>query len=99
MNMQALMRQAQNLQKDMAKAKEELDLMEFEASSSFVSIKANGKKEILEVKINKTENLEMDDFELLEDMILIACNECFKKIDEASEEKMGQFSNMMPGLF
>lgn len=44
MNIQALMKQAQSLQKDMMKTKEEIDAMEFTATSSFVEVKVNGKK-------------------------------------------------------
>ena len=46
MNIQALMKQAQSLQKQMLKTKEEIDNMEFTAESSFVTVKVNGKKEV-----------------------------------------------------
>ena len=52
MNMQAIMRQAQNLQKDMLKVQEEVEAKEFEGESSLVKVKVNGKKEILSVKID-----------------------------------------------
>ena len=58
----------------------------------------NGKKEILEIKI-ASESLEKEDIELLEDMILIATNMAAKKVDEMTEQKMGKFTNSMPGLF
>ncbi len=99
MNMQALMRQAQNLQKDMMKAKEEIDKMTFEGKSSFVTVIVNGQKEVVEVKINHDSDIEKDEFEMLADMILLATNEANRKVDEETERKMGKFSNMMPGMF
>lgn len=99
MNMQALMRQAQNLQKDMMKAKEEIDKTEFTGESSLVKVTMKGTREIVKVEINKEEKIDSDEIEMLEDMILIAVNEANKKIDEFTEKKMGKFGNSMPGLF
>ena len=99
MNMQALMRQAQNIQKDMMKTKEEIDKMEFESSSSLVKVKVNGKKEIINIKIDVDKDFSVDDIEILEEMIQVAVNDCLKQVDKETERKMGKFSNMMPGLF
>lgn len=99
MNMQALMRQAQNLQKDMLKTKEEIDKMEFVGSSSFVTVKVNGKKEILNVKFNVDPDFSVSDIEMLEEMVQIATNDALKKVDVETEKKMGKYSSMMPGLF
>lgn len=96
MNMQALMKQAQNLQRDMLKVREELDKMEFEAENEMVKVKVNGKKEVLSVKINN--ELEKDGVEILEDMVLLALNKAFKEVDKATESKMSKFGNI-PGLF
>ena len=96
MNMQALMRQAQNLQKDMMKAKEEIDNMTFTGSSSFVSVTVKGTKEVVKVTIDN-EDLSSDDREMIEDMLVIALNDAFKQIDKITEQKMGKFSSMMPG--
>ena len=98
MNMQALMRQAQNLQKDMLKVQEEIEKKEFEGESSLVKVKVNGKKEILSVEIDKSVTLEKDDIEMLEDMITVALNNTFKKVDDYREQKMSKFGNI-PGLF
>lgn len=98
MNMQAIMRQAQNLQKDMMKAKEEIDNTTFEGESSFVKVTVNGKKEVLDIKIDN-DSIEADEIEMLQDMILVAVNQAFKKVDEYTEQKMAKYGNMMPGLF
>jgi len=98
MNIQAMMKQAQKLQKDMMGAKEEIDNAIFYGKSSLVNVEMNGKKELLKVKIESKE-LGNDDIEILEDMILIAVNDAIKKIDQATEEKMGKYTKGLPGLF
>ena len=98
MNMQAMMKQAQALQKDMMKIKEELDNSEFEGESSLVKVKINGKKEVLDVTIDSSNDLAKDDIEMLQDMIVVAINSANKKVDEATNEKMSKFGNI-PGLF
>lgn len=99
MNMQALMKQAQNLQRDMMKSKEEIDKTEFVGESSLVKVTIKGTKEVVKVEIKKDAGIDMDDLEMLEDMFLLAMNEATKKVDDFTEQKMGKFSNSMPGLF
>lgn len=98
MNLQAMMKQAQKLQKDMMNAKEEIDNTDYEISKSFVTIKAKGNKTITSIDINM-DSLEKDDVEVLQDLIQVAINELFSNIDKDIEKKMGKFSNGMPGLF
>lgn len=99
MNIQALMKQAQSLQKDMLKTKEEIEKMEFVGESSFVTVKVNGKKEVLKVTIKPDSDFEVSDMEILEEMIQVALNESFKQVDKMTEKKMGKYANSMPGLF
>lgn len=99
MNIQALMRQAQNLQKDMMKTKKEIDEMEFNAESSFVSVKMNGKREVLKVTIKPDSDFNIEDMDLLEDMVQVAVNDALKQIDNTTEKKMGKYTSAMPGLF
>ncbi|MBR1385762.1 MAG: YbaB/EbfC family nucleoid-associated protein [Bacilli bacterium] len=99
MNIQAIMKQAQSLQKDMQKQEEEIEKTTFDGESALVKVKVNGKKEILSVEIQNKDNLEKDDLEILEDMIMVAINNAFKKVDDLREKKMSKYSNMMPGLF
>lgn len=96
MNIQALMKQAQSLQKDMMKAKDEIDNMTFTGTSSFVSVTVKGTKEVVKVTIDN-ENITSDDKEMIEDMLVVALNDAFKQIDKITEQKMGKFSSMMPG--
>lgn len=99
MNMQAIMKQAQKLQKDMMKAKEEIDNTDFVGESSLVKVTMKGTKEVTNVEISTEDSLDKDDIEMLQDMIMVAVNDAIKKIDEVTEQKMGKFSNSMPGIF
>ncbi len=98
MNIQAMMKQAQKLQKDMLNEKNQIDEKIFEGKSSFVTVKVKGTKEVVEVKID-AEKLEKDDIEMLQDMILVAINDANRQIDTLTEEKMGKYTKGMPGLF
>ena len=98
MNMQAMLRQAQKMQKDMQKTQEEINNTEFTGKSELVSVKMMGDRIVKKVKIS-SEELEKDDIEVLEDMILIAVNDALKQIDKVTEEKMGAYTKGMPGLF
>ena len=98
MNIQAMMKQAQAIQKYMLKTKKEIDEKEFVGESSLVKITLLGTKEVKSVKIDSSSDLEKDDIEMLEDMIMVAFNDATKKIDEETEKKMGKFANI-PGLF
>lgn len=99
MNIQAIMKQAQAMQKDMIKVKEEIDKTVFEGSNSLVKVTMNGTKKILKVEIDKNAGLTSDDLEALEDMLLLAINDAMKKVDELTEKKMGKFGNSIPGMF
>ncbi len=98
MNMQAMLKQAQAMQKDMLKAKEEIDNTEFEGSSSLVTAKVMGTKEVVSVEFNLDDDFSIEDIDMLQDMIVVAINEANKKVDEATEKKMSKYGNI-PGLF
>ena len=98
MNIQAMMKQAQNLQKEMMKVKEEIDSTEFIGESSLVKVTIKGTKEVVKIEIDKSNSLDAYDLEMLEDMIVVAMNTAMKKVDEMTEKKMGKFGNI-PGLF
>lgn len=98
MNIQAMMKQAQALQKDMLKIKEEIDKTEFIGESSLVKVVILGTKKVIKVEIQNKESLESDDLELIEDMIMVALNDAMAKVDSMLEKKMGKFGNI-PGLF
>ena len=98
MNIQAMMKQAQKLQKDMMNAKKEIDETEFECTKSFLTVKAMGNKKIKSIKIDM-ENISKDEMEMVEDLILVTVNELMDKIDKETEKKIGKYTQGMPGLF
>ena len=97
MNINQLMQQAQKMQKDMKKSQDEVAAMTFNSKQELVEVEMDGNKQIKKVIINK--NIENDDIEALEDMILIAVNDCINQVDKKMESKLGKYANMMPGLF
>lgn len=94
MNMQQIMQQAQKMQRDITKKKEEIDGMSFVGKSEWIEITFNGKREIQSFKILKEGNIDSEDKEMLEDMIMIAIKDAFKKIDVETENKLGQYASM-----
>ena len=101
-NMQAMLKQAQKMQEDMAAMQEELEAREYDISAGggVVNVKINGKKEILSVKISP-EVVDPDDIETLEDLIVAAVNEAVKKVEAVSAEEMQKITGSMglPGMF
>lgn len=98
MNIQQMMKQAQKMQKDMMSAKDEISKTIFLGESALVHVKMNGDREIISVKIDSKE-IDIDDLELIEDMVMIAVNDAIKKINIETENKMGKYTQGMPGLF
>lgn len=88
MNLQALMKQAQSMQKNIMDSKAKIEAMTFVGESELVEVTMSGKKEVISVKIKATE-LDKDDIEILEDMIVIATNDAIRKINKEIEAKMG----------
>ena len=99
MNMQAMLKQAQNLQKEMMKSQEAITNMTFNAENGLVKVTMKGNKKLEKVEISKDSPLETDDIEMLEDMILVAVNDTLNQIDKVTEEKMGKYTKGLPGLF
>ncbi len=97
MNINQLMQQAQKMQKDMEKSQKEVAAMTFTAKQELVEVEMDGNKTVKKVTINK--DIEKDDIEALEDMVLIAVNDCINQADKAMEGKLGKYKSMMPGLF
>ena len=99
MNMQSIMAQAQKMQRDITKKKEEIDATMFTGKSEWVEVVFNGKKELKSMKILKVGIIEEDDKEILEDMLSIAIKDAFKQIDAETEKKLGAYSQSLNGLF
>ena len=102
-NINNLMRQAQKMQKEMAKLQEELQERTVEASAGggAVNVVVSGKKEIVEISI-KPEVVDPEDVEMLQDLIVAAVNEALRKVDEMVNSEMGKLTGGLggfPGLF
>lgn len=89
-NMQQLMRQAQKMQEQMLKAQEDLDQLQYQASSGggMVSCTVSGKRELVNLVI-KPEAVDPDDVEMLQDLIVAAVNEALRQGEENREKTMG----------
>ena len=101
-NMNAMIKQAQKMQEDMEALQADLDEREYDISAGggVVSLKINGKREILSIDI-KPEVVDPDDIETLSDILVAAVNEAIKRVDETNNAEMAKITgNMgMPGLF
>lgn len=98
MNIQAMMKQAQKIQKDMMAEKEVIDNTNYTGTSSFVTVQVKGTKEIQKITL-ATEKVEQDEIEMLEDMILVAINDAMHQIDQDTEKKLGKYTQGLPSMF
>lgn len=100
-NMGSLLKQAQKIQAEIARVQEELSRKTVEASSGggMVTAVANGKQEIISVKIDP-EVVKLNDMEMLQDLVLAAVNEALKKAQEMISEEMRKITGGLniPGL-
>ena len=94
MNMQAIMAQAQRMQRDITQKKNEIDNMEFVGKSEWVEATMKGTKELTNIKILSDEAFNKDNAEILSDMISIAVNNASKQIDAELDKKLGAYKNM-----
>ncbi len=92
-NMGNLMKQAQKMQKQMEEQQKELEEKEFTASAGggAVEVTMTGKRLVTKVSL-KEEVVDPDDIEMLEDLIMAAVNEAYRKVDEAAQAGMSKFA-------
>jgi DNA-binding YbaB/EbfC family protein len=99
MDFNKLMKQAQQMQEQLAQAQEEVSTQTVEASvgGGMVTVKATGAGEITEVKI-KPEAMDPEDPEVLEDMVLAAVNEALRSAESLMQSKVGGLMGGLGGL-
>ncbi len=101
-NMQAMLRQAQKMQEDMAAKQEELNAREYDISAGggVVNVKINGKREIISIDL-EPEIVDPDDIETLSDILVAAVNEAIKRVDDTNNAELNKITGPMnlPGLF
>jgi nucleoid-associated protein EbfC len=99
--MNKFLRQAQQLQAQLAKAQEELANITLEASAGggAVKVTADGQQNIKSIKISP-EVVNKEDTELLEDMVLAGVTEALEKSRQAAQEKLGGLTGglKLPGM-
>src|ERR1700724_1939199 len=96
-NMQAMMKQAQQMQERMQQEIAQIRV-EATAGGGMVTVKMDGNKNVLAVKIDPEV---AGDVEMLQDLVMAACNEATKKVEEGSQKIMGGMLGGMglpPGL-
>lgn len=98
MDINKMMKQAQQMQDKITKAQQELESSEFSKNVQGIEVKAYGNKKIISLTIDRDL---MDDAEMLQDMLVVAINEVFNDIDEETAKIMqGATGNLsIPGLF
>ena len=99
-NMQQLMRQAQKLQEQMAKAQEDMDEREFtaQAGGGMVKVTVSGKREIKSLEINP-ECVDKDDVDMLTDMVMAAVNEALRTAEDTRNNELSRLAPGMGGMF
>lgn len=99
--MQDILKQAQKMQEDMANVQAELEEREYEVSAGggVVTVKINGKREVLSIDV-QPEIVDPDDIETLTDILVAAVNQAIKKVEEVSNEEMSKITGQMnlPGM-
>ena len=94
MNVQEMMKQAQQLQEQLQKQMAETRV-EASAGGGMVTVVMNGAKQVVSVTIDR-EVVSMEDVEMLQDLIVAAINDAHRKVDEALAGQMGGLR--IPGL-
>lgn len=96
MNIQKLMRQAQQMQERMQRELGEL-VIEAASGGGMVKVTMSGHKNLLSVAIDP-EAIDPSDPAMLQDLVLAAVNEANRKVDEALQSRLGSMAGGLPGL-
>lgn len=101
-NMNAMLKQAQKMQDDMAALQEDLANREYSASSGggLVNVTVDGNYQIRSLKISP-DAVDPDDSEMLEDLVTVAVNEAINTAKKTADDEMGAITSGLniPGLF
>jgi len=97
-----MMKQAQQMQQKMERIQAEMEKREVEASSGggMVSVVANGKQQVLSIKIDPSA-VDPQDVDMLQDLIMVAINEALRQSQDMMQQEMSKLTGGMniPGLF
>ena len=100
--MNSMIRQAQKMQENMEKAKEELADREYSASSGggMVEVTVTGERQVKSISL-KPEVVDPDDIDMLSDLLMAAVNQALRTAEETAESEMEKVTGgmSMPGMF
>ena len=101
MDINKLMQEAQKMQAQMQKAQADLAKQEFvgKASNGLVEVVVSGEMKVKEVKLDP-EVVDKENIEMLQDMIVIAVNDAFKKVEDVSAANLSDLTKGLniPGM-
>lgn len=98
-NMANMFGKFSELQEKVEEAKQELSKLEVEAEAGggMVKVKANGKRQILSIKLDK-DVIDPEDAEMMEDLVVAGVNKALEKAEEAAQERMQEtYKDILPG--
>lgn len=97
-----MMKKLQKMQRDMIQAQKELEASTFygSAGGGMVKVEFLGSKKMKSITVNPDVMEDKEDIDMVQDLILVAVNDCMNKIDEETQSVMSQFTGGgIPGLF
>jgi DNA-binding YbaB/EbfC family protein len=97
---QQILRKIKQMQQEMIDAQQEIEKTDFVASAGgVVTVTLKGNKQIQKVEIAKGFTIDgQEDVEMLSDMIVAACNQAYREIEKMTEDKLGKYQAMLPGM-
>ncbi|MFA6843184.1 MAG: YbaB/EbfC family nucleoid-associated protein [Bacilli bacterium] len=100
MNQQAMIRKLKKMQDEMMATQEDINHKVFTASSGgIVTVEVYGTKEIKSVKISDSfDGSDKEDYEMLGDMVVAACNDAYKHVDAETKDRMGKYQSLLGGM-
>jgi len=100
MNQQVMLKKIKKMQDEMMATQKEIEETVFEAAAGgVVTIEMFGSKELKAVHVAEGFQPEdKEDFEMLGDMIVAACQDAYKQIDKTTNEKMGKYQALLGGF-
>lgn len=100
MNQQAMLRKMRQMQKELQETQDEIANSDFtQTAGGVVSVTLKGTKELVKVEILEGFEIEsQEDIEMLQDMIIAACNNAYKEIDKTTEQKMAKYQALLGGM-
>ena len=95
-NMQGMMQKIQKMQKEMTKEQAAIEATIFQAQdvNQLVTVKVNGKKELVELDL-APDLVDPDDIEMLQDLVIATVNDALKQVDQATESRLGKYTQGM----